>query len=105
MPGFDRTRPMGAGAMTGGSRGTCNTLNAENTRHLGVLGRGMMYGRGLRGGYGIGMGMRRGLGRGFAVNTSVYSEQPDSLNMLRQQVDSLQSAIDTINRRIADLDK
>jgi len=105
MPGLNGTGPIGNGPMTGGARGYCNPLNAESSRPLAGFGRGMMCGRGFRGGFGPGMGMRRGLGRGFALNPSAYSEQPDELNMLRQQADSLQNTLDAINRRIADLEK
>lgn len=44
MPGFDRTDPMGAGAMTGAARGLCNPVNVGyDFRFSG----GFDYGRGL----------------------------------------------------------
>jgi hypothetical protein len=59
MPGFDRTGPMGAGAVTGGARGRCNPATAGNIpAYAGGCGHGRGLGlrRGFRGGYGPGKG-------------------------------------------------
>ena len=108
MPGFDGTGPMGAGAMTGGAKGFCNLAAAGYPR---PFGRGMGFGRGLRGGYGPGMGMRRGFGRGFgwcrwyppAYGPAYPADQAAEINMLKAQADSMQNTLDAINRRMTQL--
>jgi hypothetical protein len=108
MPGFDGTGPMGAGSMTGGARGFCNPAASEYPR---PFGRGMGFGRGSRGGYGSGMSMRRGLGRGFgrcrwsspAYEAAYPADPAAEINMLKVQADSIQNALDAINRRMAQL--
>jgi len=109
MPGFDRSGPMGAGPMTGGAMGYCNPANAGRGRPLAGtagFGRGMAYGRGFRGGYGPGRGVGRGYGRGFPPYPPMYAENTaEELGMLKQQVDSVKNTLDSINRRIADLEK
>ena len=79
MPNFDRTGPMGQGAMTGRKRGRCRdtqttqieksealTVSAENKEVIYGLGRGGRP-RG-EGGLGnrFGFGHGRGRGRGFS---------------------------------------
>lgn len=73
MPNYDRTGPMGEGAMTGRRMGRCNPDNKGLSREdlqdknenqdMPVLGMGM--GRGFRGGRAMRRG-NRGLGRGLA---------------------------------------
>jgi hypothetical protein len=72
MPNFDRTGPMGEGAMTGRRMGRCNPenkglsrenlLDKEENQDMPVRGMGM--GNGFRGGRAMQRG-RRGLGRGL----------------------------------------
>jgi hypothetical protein len=103
MPGFTRTGPMGAGPMTGGARGFCNPANAGyQTPVYGGLG----YGRG--GGFGRGYG--RGSGRGFMSNLPAYAapygmDSASELELLKSQADSFRNALDSIQHRIADLEK
>ncbi len=93
MPGFDRSGPMGAGSMTGGARGYCNSENARS-------------GRPLAGSAGFGRGMGRGYSRGFSPYPPMYAENTaEELGMFKQQVDSVKNTLDSINRRIADLEK
>ena len=113
MPGFDRTGPMGAGSMTGGRRGLCNPayagIGAPFSGRYGY-GRGMGFGYGFRGGCGFGRGFRRGFGRGFAgyppVSQPAYPmDQTSEINMLKAEADYMKDALDTINKRIDDLEK
>jgi len=110
MPGFDRSGPMGAGPMTGGRRGLCNPANTEyDTRIDGMFGfgRGMRRGRGFRGGFG--RGMDRAFGRRGWNQPSyypAYAQNPEEeLNMLKAEANSVKNSLDTINRRIAELEK
>ncbi len=109
MPGLDRSGPMGSGPMTGGGRGFCNTVNAGYSRRLAGdpdFGGGIGYGRGFRGGFGPGISMRRGFCRGYAWNMPAYpADKTDQVATLKDQVDSIKSALDTIIRRIADMEK
>lgn len=113
MPGFDRSGPMGTGPMTGGGRGFCNPANtgtgAQFARSYGY-GRGMGIGRGFRGGYGPDSGIRRGFCRGFGWYPPVYGpayppDQTNEIDMLKAEADSMKNALDTINKRIEELEK
>ena len=57
MPGFDQTGPNGAGPMTGGGFGTCNTNGEAVPRR--------------DRGRGFGMGRGRGFGRGWRAMGAV----------------------------------
>ncbi|MBW2490075.1 MAG: DUF5320 domain-containing protein [Deltaproteobacteria bacterium] len=110
MPGFDRSGPMGAGPMTGGRRGLCNPAYAGyDSRFDGMFGfdRGLGFGRGFRGGFGRGMG--RAFGRRFWNQPSyypAYAQTPEEeLNMLKAEANAVKNSLDTINRRIAELEK
>lgn len=108
MPGFDGRGPLGAGPMTGGARGFCSPAAAGYPR---PLGRGMGFGRGSRGGDGPGMGMKRGFGRGFgwcrwyppAYGPAYPADPTAEINLLKAQADSMQNALDAINRRLTQL--
>lgn len=104
MPGFDRSGPMGAGPMTGGRRGPCGSA-AEIP---------------VYGGYGRGMGFRRGFGRGRGRGAGPafggYSYPPvygsgypasrtDEMEMLRADADNLRQSLETIQRRLAELEQ
>ena len=52
MPGFDQSGPMGAGPMTGGTRGYCNPVNTgipHSFQRRGFFGRGLRRGLGMFG--------------------------------------------------------
>jgi len=106
MPGFNGKGPMGAGPMTGGAKGFCDPAGPGYPK---AFGRGMGFGRNFRGGYGPGMGMRRGFGRGFgrwyppAYGPASPADPADAINMLKAQADSMQNALDAINRRMTQL--
>lgn len=102
MPGFDRTGPMGAGSMTGGGRGLCGA--ARFSRPPAPGGCRMGGGRG----FGRGMGRGRGFGRGFALQGSGFSrhaEPTKELEMLKNEAEFLTKELDTIGKRIVELEK
>ena len=111
MPGYDGSGPLGAGAMTGGRRGVCNTGNvAYRPRSF----RGLGAGRGLGSGWGFGGGYRQYMRRGLCRPAAFYRPEyfwgyPDNdaeeLDMLKAQAVSVKTTLDTINKRIAELEK
>ncbi len=111
MPGYDRTGPEGAGPMTGGARGYCNPVNKGF--NPGFI-RGYDYGRGLglRRGFrsGFGFGMRRNYGRCFrwypvAFGPAYPVDAAEEMDMLKAEADYMQKSLETINKRIEDLEK
>jgi hypothetical protein len=115
MPGFDRTGPMGAGAMTGGARGFCNPANAGyragNYGGFGC-GRGGGFGRGYRAamGGGFARGFCRGYGRGNLGYSPAYAapvaiDPSSELHILKIQAETFRNSLDSIQQRIADLEK
>jgi hypothetical protein len=111
MPGFDGSGPMGAGPMTGGSRGLCNPANAGFNLQFGRgYGRGMGLRRGFRGGAGAGIAAGPGYGRGFgfyppANGTFYQMNAEDEMNMLKANAEYMKTSLDEINRRIKELEK
>jgi len=108
MPRFDGSGPMGAGPMTGGGRGYCRPAGVGTRRLPGestYYGRGMAFGRGFRGGFGFGRGIRRGFGRGFYPYFPAFGEtSADDLGALKQEADSIKTALNSIQRRISELE-
>lgn len=110
MPGFDRTGPTGAGPMTGGAKGFCGSAASGYPR---PYGRGMGLGRGARGGYGAARGTKRGFGRGFgwcrwyppAYGSNDPLDQTGEMNMLKAEADVMKNALDSIKKRIEELEK
>lgn len=105
MPGGDRTGPMGMGSMTGRGMGICAGRSAS-----------MMYPGGGRFARGCGMGFG-GHGRrnrfyatgrpGWAVQggyAEAIPEIDEETAMLKNQARNLQQAIDTINKRLEELE-
>ena len=113
MPGFDRTGPMGAGAMTGGARGLCNPANVgHEPRFTGSFdyGRGLALRRSFRGGYGAGRSRGRGFGIGYgwyptAVGPVYPARTSDELGMLKAEAAYIEKSLETINRRIEELER
>jgi hypothetical protein len=109
MPGFDRSGPMGAGPMTGSRRGMCG----GNYNRPGTMGNG--YGCGP----GRGMGFRRGNGRGRGFGYPAYDGYPaprafgpaypvssaDEMAMLKTEANAMQASLESIQNRIAELEK
>ncbi len=108
MPRLDRSGPMGAGPMTGGRRGTCGRAGGPTDMPV--------YG----GGYGRGMGFRRGYGRGRGygfgpaygavpypqnAGTGYPTGKPNELEMLRADAEAMRQSLESVQRRIAELEK
>ena len=107
MPGFNRTGPMGAGPMTGGGRGYCAGADSGSQPVYGQRG----FGRGQ--GAGRGQGYRRGFRRagGYPAGNAPQYNAPDNMNredelgMLKAQAAEMKSALDNMQKRMAELDK
>lgn len=119
MPRGDRSGPMGMGSRTGRGLGYCSGANAPGFanaapgyggmgwRRGGGMGAGM--GRGMRGG---GFGRGGGRGRGFWGAAPVYQPAPvapiqsgaQEQQYLQQQADALQSELEAIKQRLAELE-
>jgi hypothetical protein len=114
MPGFDRTGPLGMGPMTGGRRGFYNPAAMGYCFPFfsgAGFGRGMGLGRGFRGGMGR-MFRGAGFGKGYGwyppayLGPNPYSMDSSSeLDMLKAQADSFKSALEAINKWMAELEK
>lgn len=106
MPGFDRSGPMGAGAMTGGRRGFCSTTDSADA---GASSTGYGAGRGCRRGRFFASGAGRGFGRGFggegrAVSAPMRSaSSQNELEYLTQEAQNLEKNLQMIKKRIDDL--
>ena len=113
MPGFDKTGPMGAGPMTGGSRGRCNPATAGTIPAYGGgygYGRGLGLRRGFRGGYGTGWGRGRGFGRGYewyppAVPPAYPMSADLESDISKAEADYTKQVFDAINKRLDELEK
>jgi hypothetical protein len=71
------------------------------------FGRGMRFGRGFRAGFGRGMGRAFGwCGWNQPSHYPTYAQNPEEeLNMLKAEANSVKNSLDTINRRIAELER
>jgi len=109
MPGFDQSGPMGAGPMTGGARGRCGSLAADDSRTLprtDGFGRGLAYGRGFRGGRGNDRRIPWRYAGGYPVQPPPAVGNPtDELNRLRTEADLINNTLKTINNRITEIEK
>ena len=110
MPGLDRSGPMGSGPMTGGRRGICG--RAAGAAEMPVYGGGYGYGPGM--GFRRGFGRARGRGAGPAFGGYAYppvygsgypASKTDEIEMLRSDADAMRNSLETIQRRIAELEK
>jgi hypothetical protein len=107
MPGFDRRGPMGTGPMTGGRRGLCG----------GVYGRPNAVGEGYDRGRGLGLRRCYGRGRSFgyagpggypypqAFGPAAPVSRPDEMAMLRAEANAMQASLESVQNRIAELEK
>ncbi len=102
MPGFDRSGPMGNGAMTGGGRGFCTSSEISNT---GAYAKGYARGRGCgrvrfqAGGYG-----RGGAGQfRFMSGPMRSSTPPDEMAYLTREAQNLERNLQTVKNRLNDL--
>lgn len=108
MPGFDRTGPMGAGAMTGAGRGLCQTGGSWRPSAATGFGRGCGRGFGRRMARGRGFGRRPGYGRGYGAPERGYyrdAEPAAELDGLKNAATNLKNELDAIEKRIVELEK
>lgn len=104
MPGYNRTGPLGEGAMTGLGRGLCNTDGPAYGQGF----RGRRLGRGFRGGSGLETREwpKGRLGRNRAALTGAYPEEKHGeLQRLKTRAEAIQRTLDTINNRITEMEK
>ncbi len=100
MPGFDKTGPMGAGAMTGGGRGLCQA--GGSLRSAAVTG----FGRGRGRGFGRGMVRGRGFGRGYdSPERGFYRDATPAakLDVLKNAAANLKNELDAIEKPIGEI--
>lgn len=106
MPGLDRTGPVGAGAMTGGGRGLCQTggsLRPPTGAAFG-RGRGRGFGRGMARGRKFGRGLGYGRGYGSPERGSYRDAEPATeLDGLKNAAANLKNELDAIEKRIGQL--
>jgi hypothetical protein len=121
MPRGDGTGPGGLGPMTGRAAGYCAGYSVPGymNPYGGRLGLGFGYGRGY--GRGFGRGMGRGYGRAYWPANS-YSVSPppvaygggfyqptiepkQEMEMLAEEAKVLKGQLETINKRITELEK
>lgn len=116
MPGGDRTGPLGAGAMTGRGVGLCSGFsqpgfaNARFSR-----GRGMGQGFNRGGGRGrrnrfFATGLTGRARGGYLPYADEFEPEPgtarkDELAYLRRESKLLRSSLESINKRIEELEK
>ena len=112
MPGYNKTGPVGEGPMTGRGMGYCDTANPVYGRRFpnaAGFGRAIGRGRGLRRGFGLRTGGYQG--RGFArrrpsdIDEYAPEDKAGKIEHLKAQAESLKNALDSINRRMEELEK
>jgi hypothetical protein len=107
MPRGDGTGPMGMGPMTGRAAGYCVEYATPGFMNT-LPGRGMGGGRGWGRGFGRGMGRGRGWmnpGVGYPVPYAAPVAPQDESATLKEQAHYLSESLDSINRRLAELEK
>lgn len=118
MPRGDRTGPMGTGARSGRAAGNCAGYDGPgyaNTATFGGAGAGMGMGR-VRGGWGCCTAGGRGWRNRFFATGLPYAFTPPGYpsadhsqvvemekTHLKNRAQILQSELDVINRRLADM--
>ena len=101
MPQGDRTGPVGAGPRTGRALGYCAGYDAPGFAHS------------RPGGFGWGLGRGRGMrhrffaGAPFGWGYPVYSPptREETLTDLKADADWLKAQLETVNKRIGELDE
>lgn len=98
---------MGAGPMTGGGRGYCAGADSGFQPNYGQQGSGRGYGSGRGRGHCRGSRRAGGYPAGNApqYNTPDNMNRADELGMLKAQAAEMKSALDNIQKRMAELDK
>ena len=93
MPGFDRTGPLGRGAMTGRRMGNCANVSGET---------GVFRGRGFGAGYGRG----NGFGRGFGYGRNSYNQELSNVSdktVLENEINTLKDQLMSLEKQLSDL--
>ena len=119
MPYGDRTGPLGAGPMTGRGAGFCGGYGMPGYMNP-VGGRGFGFGRGFGRGFGFGRGWF-GAGRGFrnwfyatgvpgwaragAWGYAAPVDEKTERSFLETQADALQRELESIRKRLSQLEK
>jgi hypothetical protein len=84
--------------------GRCNPNQTAGTvMPYGGYGRGMAFRRGRGGGFGAGRGFRRGFGMGYGW-AGPAAASGSELDVLKNEADFMKKSLETINRRIAELE-
>jgi len=107
MPRGDRRGPEGLGVMTGRGMGFCTGYDtpgfANNAQNYGI-------GRRARNFQSFGKGIGRGFGwrsqSAYPVNpvTPEYSKEQE-VEILKSQAEAMKASLDSINKRLEDLEK
>ncbi len=106
MPRGDGTGPRGLGPMTGRAAGYCAGYSVPGymNPYEGRSGLGFGYGRGY--GRGFGRGMGRGYGRAYGGGFYQPPVEPkQEMEMLAEEAKALKEQLDSINKRITELEK
>ncbi len=105
MPHGDRTGPMGAGPRTGRAFGYCSGFDAPGFMHPGFRHGGF----GAGGGYGRGFGFRHRAypAESFGWDYPPYSPptKEETVSDLKANADWLRAQLETINKRIEELEE
>ncbi len=97
MPGFDRTGPMGMGAMTGGARGLCNSGRARQTGSA-VRGYGGGRGRGHS-------NMYWATGQPGWQRSDPSDVPAQELSLMKNKAEALKTELDAINARLQEIER
>ena len=109
MPGFDGRGPAGGGPMTGGGRGYCNSEDSygfERSWSRRSVGSGRGRGRGYRHMFWeTGMPCwARGRSDWSSPGRKPYYSSEDEARMLKNKAETLKDDLDTIKRRMNELE-
>jgi hypothetical protein len=109
MPQGDKTGPMGMGPMTGRGDGICKGNDSPGYTSAG----GGRFGGSGRMGGGFGGGRRgyrnmfnaTGLPGWMRFNGNAVTSQEDEIGLLKSQADFLKRSLDTVNKRLGEMEK
>ncbi len=93
MPGFDRTGPLGRGAMTGRRLGYCAGVSDETRTFRGR-------------GFGAGFGRGHGFGRGFGYAGSFHNQGLTNVSektILENEINTLKDQLVSLEKRLSEL--
>ena len=112
MPRNNQTGPMGNGPMTGRGTGFCNAAAPADEGRIRTaedFGRALGRQRGFRRGYRSGnrgfSGRRLSRRRSLDIQGYTPEDTAGVIEMLKMQAESMKDALDSINRRMQELEK